>query len=1201
MMVDSSRTCYLSCGDLINNLQSSCYINKWTNFFAPGPPDLTFLQREMNQFVLTWNLPLNSSPAEHYDVNYKFISYGGCNDTLDSSTYFRINVNETELVFTDLQPYSKYIFCVVASNKGGDGPLVCEETYTPPIKGPSVNLSEFICKSISYRNYCSANYSGHCHEVNGPGLRAQLDLVAFIDCSELNSTLHFISIPVNGYIEFELPNVSPLLSGISYNATLTLYNNISSGSRATTELATAEQVPGQVSSLHGQSFHHNYSHWVQLYIKLPCPPIGPPTVLQVLYSNDIVNVSLEDRCEQKEYDNCPIINNLFTDNLYNLNVRLGNSKGWGNSSYVTIRTLQNPPWPPVILIERDVGGLKVSWEVDREGTKPQYYYMLYKFLRYAGCVKHHTDGQSHHLTLRSTQVLLDQLESNAVYNICVQAKGLTGDSPFTCQQYVTQPQTGPALDIEGFQCISDYNNKAICSARIIGTCRNINGLHLEAHLNIKGSVNCTGENISIKVNLTLKEMVLKFITDTSLQTGIEYNANLLLRNEFGEGTYSQSYFMTNAAKPPPVVNPSAISVSSIGAVLQWSAPCPDHGRIIRYYINDKPLPYIQKCENISGNTYCYKVQGFKPGMQYRFKIEAENLAGKSDANFISLTTDLEYPSAPVSVKSKKGLEWLDISIGIPEKTGGPLLSCTVKVIGQNHTCTADIINMDVAAGYVKCNISGLDAGKKYLTSEFCCNGKGCSEEINTTLATLPTKPKLMGNIGLLETKSSNIKITLPYVESTKDQNSYVAVIVHDISNGNDYTTIKLSEVFNKIRKEKEQHTDSSSNIYDVIYFPHNNMILTDDKDNEKRTSTISNSSKDINIENSKIKKDIYFNSKKEQISSFHDMADMVNEGFIYIDPITDNYFKMYEDKRVSSPILIDESDGSGESYLGDKETYTGSGESYLGSGEIPHLFTDIRPFGDMEQRIHETTFSPIHMKPLDNGNAEIFDISTENKFGENIEVSTSGSIPIMITQIYTKTKKTMQQDEVTIPTDFLPDKVEEKYISECSDNVYIAGILFKGQEEFNVGDGKSYGGYRNCPLQPGHKYKLGFVAVTHLDGEEQYSEQSLGTAVIAKDEDSWYNGLSEILDSFRTMGSFILKAMQSPVGVICFIVAVALALFGFIIPALFCWALVTGPVFFINKENWNLQKHQRELGDGTSMDAIPCEDIPMVDMNFEKK
>eukprot|EP00803_Ostreobium_quekettii_P010398 evm.model.scf_366.4 EVM.evm.TU.scf_366.4 scf_366:58825-67959(+) len=194
---------------------------------------------------------------------------------------------------------------------------------------------------------------------------------------------------------------------------------------------------------------------------------------------------------------------------------------------------------------------------------------------------------------------------------------------------------------------------------------------------------------------------------TKLLPGVKYTARVKARNELGEGPWSlHSVFTTEASVPAMPEPPRQVHVSSASVSLQWDAPKDNGARIDLY-----TLEAWNEEDDCFRPVYCGQspqcaISDLESGATYRFKVRAENQAGKS--KWSGTTIVHIAPSAPgpprmlscqSSTKTSASFSWAP-----PRYTGGSEISCyegevmplsrpagkstwTTVYSGQAHSCS----------------------------------------------------------------------------------------------------------------------------------------------------------------------------------------------------------------------------------------------------------------------------------------------------------------------------------------------------------------------------------------------------------------------------------------------------------------------------------------------------------------------------------
>nr|XP_045603204.1 receptor-type tyrosine-protein phosphatase mu-like [Procambarus clarkii] len=69
---------------------------------------------------------------------------------------------------------------------------------------------------------------------------------------------------------------------------------------------------------------------------------------------------------------------------------------------------------------------------------------------------------------------------------------------------------------------------------------------------------------------------------------------------------------------------------------------------------------------------------------------------------------------------------------------------------------------------------------------------------------------------------------------------------------------------------------------------------------------------------------------------------------------------------------------------------------------------------------------------------------------------------------------------------------------QCQQSLWIAGLVNEDEMKFEIGDGRTYNNYFNCPLEYQHEYYIGIMARTELLGVSSYKWLKLSEVVVAE-------------------------------------------------------------------------------------------------------
>ncbi|CAD7698634.1 unnamed protein product [Ostreobium quekettii] len=204
---------------------------------------------------------------------------------------------------------------------------------------------------------------------------------------------------------------------------------------------------------------------------------------------------------------------------------------------------------------------------------------------------------------------------------------------------------------------------------------------------------------------------------TKLLPGMKYTARVKARNELGEGPWSlNSVFTTEASVPATPEPPRSTDVTSTSVSLEWDVPKDNGARIDSYMVD--ALDMEDGCSRpvYSGYSPQCTILNLKSGATYKFKVRAENQAGKS--NWSSTTTVRVAPSVPgppqsltcrSSTKTSASFTW-----SAPEDTGGSEVGCYEAEVMSTSKAAGRSGWTNVYSGLEpSCSVGGLRPGCTY--------------------------------------------------------------------------------------------------------------------------------------------------------------------------------------------------------------------------------------------------------------------------------------------------------------------------------------------------------------------------------------------------------------------------------------------------------------------------------------------------------
>ena len=234
-----------------------------------------------------------------------------------------------------------------------------------------------------------------------------------------------------------------------------------------------------------------------------------------------------------------------------------------------------------------------------------------------------------------------------------------------------------------------------------------------------------------------------------LKTGMDYAFRIRAENRFGIGKALES----SAVKaqfpfkvPGPPGQPQVASASRESMTIKWERPLNDGGnKVMGYHVEKKDRNALMwtKCNRSLVSNTEFKVTNLTDGLEYEFRIYAENEAGigraskSSDATFARDSVDAPRSIDVVGVtRDSVHLQWMK-----PEYDGGARITGYI------------IERMDYPGGrWLKCNFSNVIAtdydveslteGNKYYFRVFAKNAAGSISLPVTTIEPVLVKHEL---------------------------------------------------------------------------------------------------------------------------------------------------------------------------------------------------------------------------------------------------------------------------------------------------------------------------------------------------------------------------------------------------------------------------------------------------------------------------
>ena len=216
-----------------------------------------------------------------------------------------------------------------------------------------------------------------------------------------------------------------------------------------------------------------------------------------------------------------------------------------------------------------------------------------------------------------------------------------------------------------------------------------------------------------------------------LVPGLSYTARVKARNCLGESPYSPPATYTTQATVPATPDAPLVTAASEAQVsLRWAAPEDNGSEISGYQVERDdgrggPFQFLHH----GAGTAC-TAAGLASGLVYRFRVRAENEAGRSQWSApAQARTAAATPSAP-GAPAKLGCNQSSVSLAwaAPDHDGGSAVRAyevemQPKCAGARRGMADDWM-LSYAGGDCACTLGGLRAGCTYRVRVRAVNSAG---------------------------------------------------------------------------------------------------------------------------------------------------------------------------------------------------------------------------------------------------------------------------------------------------------------------------------------------------------------------------------------------------------------------------------------------------------------------------------------------
>ncbi|XP_042242748.1 receptor-type tyrosine-protein phosphatase U-like [Homarus americanus] len=478
---------------------------------------------------------------------------------------------------------------------------------------------------------------------------------------------------------------------------------------------------------------------------------------------------------------------LKSNTSYVVNITARNNKSEVSLS-VQFITLPNAPYRPIVTVmPSGVGNLGVSWKLPPESSSVDSYNVMYKLLQYKACNRTVDPPQDVIQEKTSNNIIeLQDLKSYATYEVCVVAENEGGESPSGCSSNDTLPNS-PSVDVENFTCTPKNLSGVSCIANLSSGCEAYNGANTTIEVQLLAFLECENENIMFNKSIDIIDKKISVEFSEKLVAAMIYKASLSIINHVGKGMTENTTFKTVEASPPAVRNLSA-NASSSKVRLLWNDPCPTNGNITQLCYRNVNSTSVDtctnavKCEIVTNYERCVDIAELDPQKYYTFMVAAVNSAGKGIFSELQVLTLVTIPGQPEKLNATRLSTSLELVLSQPVNPGGTRLNCTLLLKKRTQIikqCTATV-ESETRNPFI-CKLDELKQGTRFTAESVCCNSAGCSEPLNSVVATLPLSPKLEGKLKVEDMDATSVTLSLPKVVMEGDGVRSLAVLVQQLN------------------------------------------------------------------------------------------------------------------------------------------------------------------------------------------------------------------------------------------------------------------------------------------------------------------------------------------------------------------------------------------------------------------------------------
>ncbi|XP_028966965.1 tyrosine-protein phosphatase Lar [Galendromus occidentalis] len=1019
-----------------------------------APTTVMFSDVTTTSLKLSWSYEQGAENIRYYVVQYK---PRGSNSVFSEIS----GVTGTSLFVRELAPYTEYEFYVIAMNDLGRGPPSDPVIVTT---GEAVDMRRQVKPGSAPRNVLARPLSSSTVVVQwDPPMEPNGQVMGYRIIYTKNPTL-----PETAWQDFQVDSSQlTTISNLTPQATYTIRVKAFTGrgigpASPPVQVKLQTGVPTQPGNLRVMA---TGATTVQLNWTRPTYS-ADNIVGYMIYWNDTYSQNEEHKeiADVETYT----LDNLYPDTIYYVWVAARSRKGEGAATPAfPVRTEQyvvgNPP-EDIVGSPINSHTVKLMWQAPpvlnrASNSVPVIYYKI----RYQKINEKQPGGEE----IKEIQVNPDEtsaeisgLDKWSPYRFWIKAGTAVGDGPLSKEIIVTTDEDVPGepRNVK----LSPLNSTAISVTWKPPSNKDRHGLIRGYQIHVQ-EVNKAGDMVGEPIRYDVADENAEAYNVTDLQPDTEYSIQVAAVTRKGDGMRSRPKTATThggvPTKPELKATVKITDDNKLRVELSWQRPSHTYGELQMYRLRYGPMDGEPLEETtFKPDDYQITVERISRGARYEFRLAARNLIGWGQEAIQQVTTPEGEPTAPPH-DIRFRLQSPDTAVVIWERPpiahrNGHIANYMIEFRKRG----SDFAGNDRNTSKTRTVFSGLEERTEYVFRIKACTNKGAGpwskEIIITTPGDIPSEPT---NVQAVATSDGSFEVwwdEVPYFGVILGYKIlYTKTVVED-----------LDEWDSKIIPYLTMSAEITGLERDTVYAIRVAAY--------QKTGT-----SDVTI--GKLSQQITVRTVPTEVVTQLRAFGITTHGFILCwRPPTHVEFIKFNISYSAQKEFVDSQ--------GDRQELPIPAQNVLlDAGTVNYSISALMPFTTYKVNVTALARSGVYRPPAKISVTTAMAAPKPLVKPDSLGPTTNHEIHVVLPQASEEFGPIKHYFLVVVPSDIAGKEPDDYRIEDLvnaateNDGPYIAAMFLRlaMPQDFLLGDGKTYGGFRNRKLHTYRRYKIFVRAV----------------------------------------------------------------------------------------------------------------------------